>query len=72
VFVDQVKKSPLDLIIARNEPLFSMPVGENSEDWEVELGREGVWERWRTLGQVGGLEGEELKVRFLFGRVIDF
>jgi hypothetical protein len=41
-----------------------MPLGENKEEWKVWLSREGVWERYRTLGQVAILEGEELEVCF--------
>jgi len=52
------------MIVAADDPLFSMPLGENREEWVVWLSKEGVWERYRTLGQVAVLEGEELEVRF--------
>jgi hypothetical protein len=42
--------------------LFSMPLGEEREEWTVWLTREKLWERYRTLGQVAVLEGEELEV----------
>ena len=54
------------MLVAKQEPLFSMPLGEKREEWTVGLSREGVWERYRTLGQVAVLEGGELEVRFLF------
>jgi hypothetical protein len=62
VFENQVSKSLLNAFIAADDPLFSMPLGENREEWKVWLSREGVWERYRTLGQVAVLEGEELEV----------
>jgi hypothetical protein len=43
-----------------------MPLGEFREEWKVWLSREGVWERYRTLGQVAVLEGEGLEVCFFF------
>lgn len=63
-----MSRSILDVIVAKGqEPLFSMPLGERREGWEVRLTREGVWERYRTLGQVAVLEGRELEVSsFLF------
>lgn len=66
VFEEQVSKSPLNLIVASDSPLFSMPLGENREEWTVWLGREAVWDRYRTLGQVAMLEGEELAVSLAF------
>lgn len=50
------------MIVAADDPLFSMPLGVNEEPWTVWLTREKVWERYRTLGQVAILEGEELAV----------
>ena len=62
VFEDQVSRSLLNVIVAADDPLFSMPLGVNEEGWTVWLSREKVWERYRTLGQVAILEGEELAV----------
>lgn len=53
------------MIVAADDPLFSMPLGVNEEAWTVWLSREKVWERYRTLGQVAVLEGGELEVSFL-------
>ena len=39
-----------------------MPLGEEKEEWTVWVTREGLWERYRTLGQVAVLEGEGLEV----------
>jgi hypothetical protein len=52
------------VIVAADDPLFSMPLGVNEEAWTVWLSREKVWERYRTLGQVAVLEGGELEVSF--------
>ena len=62
VFLNQVSHSPLKLLIAGDGPLFSMPLGEEKEEWTVWVTREGLWERYRTLGQVAVLEGEGLEV----------
>lgn len=62
VFENQVSRSLLNVIVAADDPLFSMPLGENDEEWTVWLSRERVWERYRTLGQVAVLEGEALEV----------
>ena len=61
VFEDQVSRSLLNVIVAADDPLFSMPLGQNEEEWTAWLGREAVWERYRTLGQVAVLEGGELE-----------
>jgi hypothetical protein len=54
------------LLIAGDGPLFSMPLGEEREEWTVWVAREGLWERYRTLGQVAVLEGEGLEVSNFF------
>ena len=65
VFLDQVSHSPLKLLVAGDGPLFSMPLGEETEVWTVWLTRDELWDRYRTLGQVAVLEGEALEVSFL-------
>lgn len=47
-----------------------MPLGEFREEWKVWLSREGVWARYRTLGQVAVLEGEGLEVCFSFALLL--
>lgn len=68
MFEDQVSRSLLNVIVAADDPLFSMPLGCNEEAWTVWLSREKVWERYRTLGQVAVLEGGELEVSNFFFR----
>jgi hypothetical protein len=72
VFLNQVSSSPLKLLIAGDGPLFSMPLGEEREEWTVWLTREQLWERYRTLGQVAVLEGEELEVGLFLGPEVLF
>lgn len=48
--------------------MFSLPVGEHVEGFEVKLGKRKVWERFATLGQVAVLEGERLEVCFSCGK----
>lgn len=64
VFDNQVKSTPLTLIAAA-DPLFSLPLGENREDWEVSLPKEKVWDRFSTLSQIALLNGEDLQVSML-------
>lgn len=64
VFEDQVKASPLSLLTAGGEQLFSLPLGEQEERFEVWLPKEKIWERFSTLSQIAVLEGEQREVRF--------
>ena len=62
VFDEQVKKTPLSLLVADQDQLFALPLGETMVEWEVRLSREGAWERFATLSQVAVLEGSERQV----------
>lgn len=42
--------------------MFSLPIGEHTEEFEVKLSKEKVWERYCTLGHIAVLEGERLEV----------
>ncbi|KPI39634.1 putative methyltransferase-like protein [Cyphellophora attinorum] len=42
------------------DPLFGLPIGEETVPYKVWLTREAAWERMRTLGQIAVLEGDEL------------
>ncbi|KZF24652.1 S-adenosyl-L-methionine-dependent methyltransferase [Xylona heveae TC161] len=57
VFEDQVKSSPLT--IQTVDPLFSLPLGEESVPFERWLSKQGVWDRYNTLSQIAILEGED-------------
>jgi len=61
VFEDQVKSTPLSLIIAA-DPMFAMPLGEHHESWVVRMSGERLWERYCTLSQIAMQEGEALEV----------
>jgi len=66
VFDDQIKSSPLALIVAA-DPLFALPLAEHVEHWEVWLPKERIWDRLTTLSQISILEGDEReKVHKLF------
>ncbi|CAK4034495.1 2-heptaprenyl-1 4-naphthoquinone methyltransferase like [Lecanosticta acicola] len=58
VFDEQVKMTPISLLTASEDQVFSLPIGEHREVFEVALSRETLWERYRTLGHVAVLEGE--------------
>ncbi|KAF1984648.1 methyltransferase [Aulographum hederae CBS 113979] len=59
VFDRQLKATPLTISAAN--PLFSLPLGEDQQDWTVWLTKEALWQRYRTLSQIAILEGEELE-----------
>lgn len=59
VFDEQVKMTPLSLITASSDQLFSLPIAEHHEPFEVKLSEEQLWERYSTLGHVATLEGEQ-------------
>ena len=61
VFDEQVKSTPLSLFAAGDQ-LFSLPLGEHHEKFEVRLSKEEVWERYNTLSHISVLEGEEREV----------
>jgi hypothetical protein len=59
IFEDQSKSDPLTLHFA--DPMFSLPVGEDTEEFETWLSKDDIWKRLRTLSQIAILEGEELE-----------
>ena len=62
VFDKQSKSGPLALLVASDQ-LFSLPLAESEEAFEVRLSKEKLWERYNTLSQIAMLEGEEREVR---------
>jgi len=65
VFDEQNASNPLTLHFA--DPLFGLPIGEDSVEFTSWLSKEDIWSRLRTLSQFAILEGEELeKVRKAF------
>lgn len=68
IFDEQVKKTPLSLIIADGDQMFALPIGEQEIEWEVKLSKGDAWERFCTLSQVAVLEGEEKEVSCAYRR----
>lgn len=62
VFDEQIKVTPLTILKASDDQLFSLPIGEHVEPFEVALPVEDAWKRFRTLGQISVIEGERLEV----------
>ncbi|KAK3079869.1 hypothetical protein LTS18_003715 [Coniosporium uncinatum] len=60
VFDSQLKATPLTITALAN-PLFSLPLAEDEEEWTVWLEKEELWKRYRTLSHVAVLEGEGLE-----------
>lgn len=61
---DHIYTTPLQTIkdtILQDFPDFSLPLGEESEEWTVWLSEDGLWDRYSTLSQIAVLEGKELK-----------
>ena len=61
VFEEQIKVTPLSLLTASNQ-LFSLPLAEDEEKYEVWLPKEKVWERYNTLSHIAVLEGQDREV----------
>lgn len=62
VFGEQVKKGPLSLLSAGDDQLFTLPLGEHQDRFEVRLTKEKIWERYTTLSHIARQEGEEREV----------
>ena len=61
---DHTYTTPLQTIkdtLKQDLPDFSLPLGEETEEWTVWLTEQALWERYSTLSQIAVLEGEELK-----------
>ncbi|KAL8821571.1 MAG: hypothetical protein Q9223_000415 [Gallowayella weberi] len=58
VFEKQLSSTPFTIQAA--DPLFSLPIGEDSIDFTHWLSPETIWERFRSLSQIAVLEHEEL------------
>lgn len=63
IFDKQLSMNPLSILAA--EPLFSLPIGEESVEWSIWLGRHDIWQRFHTLSQISNLEGEQLEVKLI-------
>ena len=60
VFNKQLSTNPLSILTA--QPLFSLPIGEDSVRWSIWLSRDDIWQRFHTLSQNSNLEGQQLEV----------
>ena len=60
VFERQLSTTPISIQSA--DPLFSLPLGEQSEKFTYWLEAEAVWERFHSLSQISVLEGKDLTV----------
>ncbi|CZT17993.1 uncharacterized protein RCC_03832 [Ramularia collo-cygni] len=61
VFDEQIKKTPMSILIASDDQMFSLPIGEHTEPFEIALSKEKAWDRYCTLGHIAALEGERLE-----------
>ncbi|KAK3680547.1 hypothetical protein LTR37_021173 [Vermiconidia calcicola] len=59
VFEKQVKSTPMKLLTAGEDQLFSLPLAEDEEKFEVRLSKEKLWERYNTLSHIAVLDGEK-------------
>lgn len=66
VFDEQVKKTPMSLFTAGDQ-LFTLPLGEHDEKFEVRLSKDKIWERYNTLSHIARLEGKEREVSVVPG-----
>ncbi|WPH03661.1 putative 2-heptaprenyl-1,4-naphthoquinone methyltransferase [Acrodontium crateriforme] len=58
VFDDQIKSTPMALITA-SDPLFSLPLGQHVEPFEVWLPKDKIWERYNTISHISVTDGEK-------------
>ncbi|KEQ84793.1 putative 2-heptaprenyl-1,4-naphthoquinone methyltransferase [Aureobasidium pullulans] len=58
VFDSQLSSNPFSITTSA-EPLFALPLAENTEEWSVWLTKEAIWQRFSTLSQIAVLESEE-------------
>ncbi|KAL8737353.1 MAG: hypothetical protein Q9181_001770 [Wetmoreana brouardii] len=58
VFDKQLSSTPFTIQVA--DPLFSLPLGEDSVEFTCWMRPEAIWDRYRSLSQIAILEGEEL------------
>ncbi|KAL8723644.1 MAG: hypothetical protein Q9225_000087 [Loekoesia sp. 1 TL-2023] len=58
VFDKQLSSTPFTIQAA--DPLFSLPLGEDSVEFVSWLHPETIWDRFRSLSQIAGLGSEEL------------
>lgn len=61
IFDKQLSTNPLSILAA--QPLFSLPIGEESVKWSIWLDRYDIWQRFHTLSQISNLEGQQLEVK---------
>lgn len=60
IFDNQLSTNPLSILTA--QPLFSLPIGEDSVKWSIWLSRDDIWQRFHTLSQISNLKGQQLEV----------
>ena len=60
VFDQQLSSTPFTIQSA--DPLFSLPLGEGSVDFEYWLTPERIWDRLHTLSRLSVLRGDRLDV----------
>ena len=60
VFDKQLSTTPFTIQFA--DPLFSLPLGEDSVKFTYWLTREAVWERFHSISYIAVLEGQVLAV----------
>jgi hypothetical protein len=59
VFDEQNASNPLTLHFA--DPIFSLPIGETSIEYETPLSKDDLWKRLRTLSQLAIMQGGDLE-----------
>ncbi|KAI9724431.1 MAG: hypothetical protein M1812_000499 [Candelaria pacifica] len=57
VFDAQLRSTPVTAPFA--DPLFTLPIGEESVPFAISMSKEKVWERYSTLSQIANLKGEK-------------
>ncbi|MCJ1477947.1 hypothetical protein MMC13_006622 [Lambiella insularis] len=58
-FEEQTRSTPLT--VASADPIFTLPLGEDSVKWTVWLEKDAVWHRFHTISHIANLKGEKLE-----------
>ena len=62
VFDERLKSTPFTIQSA--DPLFSLPLGEDSESFTYWLSKDAIWDRFHTISYIAMLEGDNLEVSY--------
>ncbi|KAF2733736.1 S-adenosyl-L-methionine-dependent methyltransferase [Polyplosphaeria fusca] len=61
IFDSQLSSTPLTTaLVSGTNSLFSLPLGEKTEEWSIYMSEDALWSRFKTMGHVAQLDVEGL------------